>query len=547
MILCGVAACGGGGGANFVAKVGSQPITKKQLQAVLAKAATQYLGLDFPARGTAEYRLVQEQAIDFLVQQSLARQADAKLGIKPEDRVVTHASWLKVVGGIRVSDAQVDAVFRKNPKRYKPGPNRTLDLGTATEIRTELLRKERGAAMHRFVTDVERRWPVTYAPAYRPVSEMALARKVWTTGPKERCDLPPGSYEYAKARAHGCLSNVPIPGMGAPACSLLGPEGDNGFTSAEVHDGYADYLGDNGGTCMPDPRVEAVQVEPQPSNTPTPEPAKVSYLHAAGAATFRDTSTGLVLRYPRRLHLQQVSFGGVVAVEGVEIANYQLKTTTPNQPLSDGAVDFLFTQGGGRGALPGSLPVTSETKVPIKLTDADLAAGQYTTNVAADGLTFTLTIRTGGSPSRQDVAALKAIAASIHFPPLRPGQFSPSRLYVLGPASKYPLGSVTEIPAGFRLPYYRKLRSGRFYLEHAADGFWTITWPSNYLHGYKACGPHFDAASRRFTCPSGAVWDIKGKVVKNPDPAKHPDDPLERTQAAVADGYVLVSLEPPPR
>jgi hypothetical protein len=42
------------------------------------------------------------------------------------------------------------------------------------------------------------------------------------------------------------------------------------------------------------------------------------------------------------------------------------------------------------------------------------------------------------------------------------------------------------------------------------------------------------------------VWDIKGNVIKNPDPAKHPDDPLERTQAAVADGYVLVPLSPPP-
>jgi hypothetical protein len=139
------------------------------------------------------------------------------------------------------------------------------------------------------------------------------------------------------------------------------------------------------------------------------------------------------------------------------------------------------------------------------------------------------------------------MAGSIRFPRLHIGQFTPGSLYVLGRASKYPVGSVTEIPAGFKLPYYRKLRSGRFYLEHAADGFWALTWPSSgYRRGYRACGPHFDPKSRRFTCPSGAVWDIKGNVIKNPDPAKHPDDPLERTQAAVADGYVLVPLSPPP-
>ena len=41
------------------------------------------------------------------------------------------------------------AVFAKNPKRYKlAGSNRTLDRGAAHEIRIELLRKERAAAMH---------------------------------------------------------------------------------------------------------------------------------------------------------------------------------------------------------------------------------------------------------------------------------------------------------------------------------------------------------------------------------------------------------------
>jgi len=533
-----LAACGGSG-SSYVAKVGSKPITNAQLQAVLDLGRKQYRASDipFPKPGTAEYLLLRQQALDFLVQQTLAHQADAKLGIKPEDRVVTHASWLKVTGKIRVSDAEVRAVFAKNPKRYKPGPNRTLDLGTATEIRTELLRKERDAAMHRFVTDAEKRWPVTYPTGNRPVSEMALARKVWTAGPQKSCNLPPGNYSYAEARAHGCLADeVPVPGRGSPACSLIGVSaGPNGFTGAEENDGYADYLENNAGTCNPDPRTQPVQVRPEQSTTTIPPapPVKVSYLHAAGTATFRDPLIGLTLRYPRRLHVQQVAYGSVISFEGVVVANYPIDPSAgpPNRPLSAHAVDLFFTQSAGPFPL---------AKLPIRITDADLAPGEYTTHVSAEGLTFTLTIRTGGSPSRQDVEALKTIAASIHFPPLRVGHFAGLNRYVLGRVSSYPLGSVTEVPAN------AKLKSGRFYLEHTADGFWTITWPDNYLHGYKACGPHFDSKQHRFTCPSGAVWDVKGRVVKNPDPEKHPDDPLQRTEAGVADGYVLVSLPSQP-
>ena len=188
-----VAACGGG--SSYVAKVGSKPITKAQLQAVLDFGPTHYNGPAFPRPGSAEDRLVREQALDFLVQQSLAHQADAKLGIKPEDDVVTHASWLTVTGGIRISDAEVRAVFAKDPKHYQQGKRRALDLGVATEIRTELLRKKRATAMHAFVTDAEKRWPVTYATGYVPVSEMALARKVWGAAASTKaCDLPAGTY-----------------------------------------------------------------------------------------------------------------------------------------------------------------------------------------------------------------------------------------------------------------------------------------------------------------------------------------------------------------
>jgi hypothetical protein len=53
-------------------------------------------------------------------------------------------------------------------------------------------------------------------------------------------------------------------------------------------------------------------------------------------------------------------------------------------------------------------------------------------------------------------------------------------------------------------------------------------------------------AAHQFTCPSGAVWDLKGRVVRNPHPAHDQDDPLDRSQVNVADGYVLVSLPSQP-
>jgi hypothetical protein len=217
---------------------------------------------------------------------------------------------LKVVGSIRVSDAEVQAYFSKNPKRYQAGKRRALDLSVATEIRTELLRKERGAAMHRFVADAEKRWPVTYAPGYAPVSEMALARKIWTAGPKKACDLPAGNYSWQKARDHGCAENEPIPGNGSPACSLIDlPLGPNGFSSAEENDGFAGYVEDNAGTCSEDPRLQSVQVQRRPNTMPV----KVSYVHRTGSATYEDALLGFTLRYPRRLHLPacQLRRGGV--------------------------------------------------------------------------------------------------------------------------------------------------------------------------------------------------------------------------------------------
>jgi hypothetical protein len=521
-----------------VAEVGSKPITEKQVDAVLNYDRSQYpkLHFTFPRPGSAEYVLLRQQAIDFLVEQSRAHQADAKIGVPPQDRIVSDAAFRKVTANVHVTDADVQKYFDQHRTK------RQLDLGTAGEIRMQLLKKRRATVMHGFVAAAKRDYPVAYAPGYKPVSEIVLARKVWTIRPSGKpCDLPPGFYQVPTAVEHGCdQSNGPEVVDDKP-CSIVDlPRPWTGFSGSEENDGFAEYSEDNAGTCQGDPRDAEVQVTAAQSNPPPP--VKVSYLRQTGTAAYTDPLLGVTLRYPRRLHLQDVAYGSLTTVEGVEISNYEIDPTMPNPELPPGGIKLLLTQ----GAPEGPYRPPSRRGLPLRITSASLAAGIFMTTFTADGQEFTLSIQTRSTPSKRDMDALIAIVASIHFPPLRIGQFTPTGQYVLGRASAYPLGSVAEVPARVALQYQPTRRSGRFYLEHAKDGFWQITWPDDLLHGYKACGPHYDAGRREFTCPGGAVWDFKGNVVNNPDPAHDQDDPLQRTSVNVADGYVLLSLPRPP-
>ena len=105
---------------------------------------------------------------------------------------------------------------------------------------------------------------------------------------------------------------------------------------------------------------------------------------------------------------------------------------------------------------------------------------------------------------------------------------------------------MTQVAAGIPLPSEgraRVRRSDPFYLEHTGGRFWTITWPYDFPRGYKECGVDFEPSRRQFRCRNGAVWDLDGEVVRNPDPARFPDDSLHREPAPVAyDGFVLVHL-----
>jgi foldase protein PrsA len=90
-----LAACGGGGGtadlgSNDVAVVGSQQVSKAQLDALLARTKTSYekAKRPFPKPGTSQYNALQSSAVTYLVQQAEYLQKAADAGIHISDKQV---------------------------------------------------------------------------------------------------------------------------------------------------------------------------------------------------------------------------------------------------------------------------------------------------------------------------------------------------------------------------------------------------------------------------------------------------------------------------
>ncbi len=173
-----------------------------------------------------------------------------------------------------------------------------------------------------------------------------------------------------------------------------------------------------------------------------------------------------------------------------------------------------------------------DTALPLRLGAFRRTNGARWLPVQAEGATFTAAVRTGASPSAADLAALKAIVASIRFPLLHTGTVAPSGYFVLGRATAYPPGSVTRI-AGFGT-------IKPFFLVHDRTGFWIVRRPEGHDPGY-GCAIRFDRTKRRFTCPNGAAWSLDGHVLVNPKPSLYQDEELLRSIAPVSvDGHILV-------
>jgi parvulin-like peptidyl-prolyl isomerase len=156
-------------GANDVAVVGDQPITKEQFDALLDRAKENYKKnkQDFPAAGTAQYVALRKQAMQFLVQRSQFEQKAAEMGIKVTDAdvdkqmltiksqyfgkngkcdatceqkyraeikkqgvtdeqvrddvrasVVQNKLYEKVTADVQVSNQDIDAYYKKNKQQY---------------------------------------------------------------------------------------------------------------------------------------------------------------------------------------------------------------------------------------------------------------------------------------------------------------------------------------------------------------------------------------------------------------------------------------------
>jgi parvulin-like peptidyl-prolyl isomerase len=167
------AGCGGGSKgvpSSAVARVGSDTITKDQFNFLLAGAKRTYAArkTPFPKAGTTQYKQLQDQALQYLVQQSELEQKAKDLGVTVTDKDVAarlkqikkqyfggkeseyqkqlkaqgltelqlkqdlHAQLLseklynKITGGLKVTDADIKAYYTANKTQYGTAESRDV-------------------------------------------------------------------------------------------------------------------------------------------------------------------------------------------------------------------------------------------------------------------------------------------------------------------------------------------------------------------------------------------------------------------------------------
>jgi parvulin-like peptidyl-prolyl isomerase len=174
LVLLGLAAgCGGDSRdvpAGAVAVVGDADITKAEFDALMNRARSAYKGQkrDFPKVGTAEYKTLQNQAVQYLVQQEKYRQAADELDIKIEEKeinarleqvkkqyfgasqkeyeknlkaqgltedqvrreienqLISEKIYEKVTEEVKVTDSDIEEHYEKNKKDYKVPSSREV-------------------------------------------------------------------------------------------------------------------------------------------------------------------------------------------------------------------------------------------------------------------------------------------------------------------------------------------------------------------------------------------------------------------------------------
>jgi parvulin-like peptidyl-prolyl isomerase len=174
LALLGLAAgCGGGSRdvpEDSVAVVGDSDITKAEFEALMNRARSAYKGQkrEFPKVGTAEYKTLQNQAVQYLVQQEKYRQAADELDVKIEEKeinarleqvkkqyfgasqkeyeknlkaqgltedqvrreienqLISEKIYEKITEEVKVTDSDIEEYYEKNKKNYKVPASREV-------------------------------------------------------------------------------------------------------------------------------------------------------------------------------------------------------------------------------------------------------------------------------------------------------------------------------------------------------------------------------------------------------------------------------------
>jgi parvulin-like peptidyl-prolyl isomerase len=174
LALLGLAVGCGGGSRDVpdgaVAVVGDEDITKAEFDALMERARSAYKGQkrDFPKVGTPEYKTLQNQAVQYLVQQEKYRQAAAEMDITIEEKdvnarleqvkkqyfgasqkeyeknlkaqglteeqvrreienqLISEKIYEKITEGIKVNDGDIQKHYNENKKDYRVAASREV-------------------------------------------------------------------------------------------------------------------------------------------------------------------------------------------------------------------------------------------------------------------------------------------------------------------------------------------------------------------------------------------------------------------------------------
>jgi hypothetical protein len=168
-----LAGCGGGGGDKAVAHVGSDAITQKQLEAVVAhfRNEAQTEGRDFPQDRTTAFKQARSQLLDLLVYRTELKQAARGLGVEAAPNEIGKRLAAAVGGEEQEGNPGGDTFARDSVEAQLllEGIYAKVTRGAsgATPAQTAARRNRRMTA---FLARVKRETKVRYEPGYAPGS-----------------------------------------------------------------------------------------------------------------------------------------------------------------------------------------------------------------------------------------------------------------------------------------------------------------------------------------------------------------------------------------